>query len=112
MVAHVATDTEKVTVEDVDTAANGSVSNRSTDVVSVAAVAAYATSHCQLINRQAVPSLPMTQLRVPASGRFIKSLVALAVPLAYLYVTFLVLPIDHEPVKVAVRMTAGWPNCG
>jgi hypothetical protein len=39
-VLHVATETENVTVDDVDTAPTGNVSNRSEVVVSVAAVAA------------------------------------------------------------------------
>jgi hypothetical protein len=54
----------------------------------------------------------MTQFRVPALGRFIKSLVAFVVPDMYLYVTFFTPPIDHEPVNVAVRNKATPPNCG
>ena len=48
----------------------------------------------------------MTQFRVPALGKFIKSFVAFVVPVMYLYVTFFVEPIDHEPVNVAVRNKA------
>ena len=75
---------ENVTVDEVATAPTGTASKRSAVLVSVAPVAAYATLHCQLINLHAVPSLPMTQLRVPALGKSIKSLKAFAVPLMYL----------------------------
>ena len=69
---------------------------------------AVAVSNGTSIKNHAVPSLAIAQseLAVPVIGK--KRLVAIAVLgvlVAYLNVTVLVPPIDHEPVKVPIRNT-------
>lgn len=63
----------------VDSAPTCTVSNRKVVDVTVTAVAAAFTSHCQLTRYHAVPSLAIAQFRVPASGRLINSFTTLAV---------------------------------
>ena len=107
--------TEKDAVLMVASAPTGIVSNRSDAVVSVAAVAAARTSHCQFTRYQAVPSLAIAQFRVPASGRLINSfttLVVFGVVVWWMNVTTFVASILQEPVKVAMRNIRAMPGCG